>query len=80
MANKIGVVFHQDNARPHTSVVTRQELWELGWTLLSPNAKILISEIMKMNDDEEFKTKEFKASIKKPAENEKQSKNYIIGQ
>ncbi|GFS84600.1 transposase [Trichonephila clavipes] len=24
-------MFHQDNARPHTSVVTRQNLWELGW-------------------------------------------------
>ncbi|GFX34387.1 hypothetical protein TNCV_3227321 [Trichonephila clavipes] len=23
------VMFHQDNARPHTSVVTRQNLWEL---------------------------------------------------
>ncbi|GFW43576.1 histone-lysine N-methyltransferase SETMAR-like [Trichonephila clavipes] len=31
LANKRGVVFHQDNARPHTSVVTRQNLWELGW-------------------------------------------------
>ncbi|GFU18376.1 transposase [Trichonephila clavipes] len=26
-----GVVFHQDNARPHTSVVTHQKLWELVW-------------------------------------------------
>ncbi|GFX47584.1 histone-lysine N-methyltransferase SETMAR [Trichonephila clavipes] len=29
-----GVVFHQDNARPHTSVVTRQKLWELDWKVL----------------------------------------------
>ncbi|GFV57557.1 histone-lysine N-methyltransferase SETMAR [Trichonephila clavipes] len=29
-----GVEFHQDNARPHTSVVTRQELWELDWKVL----------------------------------------------
>ena len=33
-ANRIGVVFHQDNARPHTSVVTRQKLMELGWEVL----------------------------------------------
>ncbi|GFT61776.1 histone-lysine N-methyltransferase SETMAR [Trichonephila clavipes] len=30
LANKRGVVFHQDNARPHTSVGTRQKLWENG--------------------------------------------------
>ncbi|GFX20273.1 histone-lysine N-methyltransferase SETMAR [Trichonephila clavipes] len=29
-----GVVFHQDNAKPHTSVVTRQKLWELDWKVL----------------------------------------------
>ncbi|GFY34108.1 putative DD34D transposase [Trichonephila clavipes] len=30
LANRTGVVLHQDNARPHTSVVTRQELrWEV---------------------------------------------------
>ncbi|GFT83587.1 histone-lysine N-methyltransferase SETMAR [Trichonephila clavipes] len=34
MANRRGVVFHQDNARPHTSIVTRQNLWELGWEVL----------------------------------------------
>ncbi|GFV43206.1 histone-lysine N-methyltransferase SETMAR [Trichonephila clavipes] len=34
MANKRCVVFHQDNARPHTSVVTRQNLWELGCEVL----------------------------------------------
>ncbi|GFX03836.1 mariner transposase [Trichonephila clavipes] len=30
MANKTGNVFHQDNARPHTYVVTCQNIWELG--------------------------------------------------
>ncbi|GFX26463.1 mariner transposase [Trichonephila clavipes] len=30
LANRRDVVFHQDNARPHTSVVTRQNLWELA--------------------------------------------------
>ncbi|GFW92805.1 putative DD34D transposase [Trichonephila clavipes] len=42
LANRRSVMFHQDNARPHTSVVTRQKLWELGWEVLmhppySPN-------------------------------------------
>ncbi|CAK9819611.1 Histone-lysine N-methyltransferase SETMAR [Anthophora plagiata] len=34
LANRRGVVFHQDNARPHTSIVTRQKLQELGWEVL----------------------------------------------
>ncbi|EFN82648.1 hypothetical protein EAI_17398, partial [Harpegnathos saltator] len=28
------VVFHHDNARPHTSFMTRQKLRELGWEVL----------------------------------------------
>ncbi|GFV77574.1 histone-lysine N-methyltransferase SETMAR [Trichonephila clavipes] len=31
LINKKGVVFHQDNARPHTSLVTRQKLLQLEW-------------------------------------------------
>ncbi|GFX98159.1 hypothetical protein TNCV_4908031 [Trichonephila clavipes] len=31
LANMRGTVFHQDNARPHTSIVTHQELEELNW-------------------------------------------------
>ncbi|GFX56114.1 transposase [Trichonephila clavipes] len=34
LVNKRVVVFHQDNARPHTSVVTRQKLWKLDWKVL----------------------------------------------
>ncbi|GFU66080.1 histone-lysine N-methyltransferase SETMAR [Trichonephila clavipes] len=34
LANKRGVVFHQDNARPHTSILTRQKLWDLDWEIL----------------------------------------------
>ncbi|GFT40119.1 histone-lysine N-methyltransferase SETMAR [Trichonephila clavipes] len=32
--NRRDVAFHQDNARPLTSVVTRQNLRELGWKVL----------------------------------------------
>ena len=35
LTNRKGVVFHHDNARPHTSLVTRQKLLELGWDVLS---------------------------------------------
>ncbi|GFT11511.1 mariner Mos1 transposase [Trichonephila clavipes] len=31
LINRKGVVFHQDNARPHTSLVTRQKLLSLEW-------------------------------------------------
>ncbi|GFT25385.1 mariner Mos1 transposase [Trichonephila clavipes] len=34
LANRRGVVFHQDNSKPHTSVVTRQNLLGLGWEVL----------------------------------------------
>ncbi|GFV72779.1 histone-lysine N-methyltransferase SETMAR [Trichonephila clavipes] len=34
LANRRGVVFHQDKARLHTSVVTRQKLLEFGWKVL----------------------------------------------
>ncbi|XP_025160455.1 uncharacterized protein LOC105180994 [Harpegnathos saltator] len=31
LANRKGIVFHHDNARPHTSLATRTKLLELGW-------------------------------------------------
>ncbi|GFV16690.1 mariner transposase [Trichonephila clavipes] len=31
LANRRGVVFHQNNSRSHSSVVTHQKLWELVW-------------------------------------------------
>ena len=34
LTNRKGVVFHHDNARPYTSLVTRQKLLELGWDVL----------------------------------------------
>ena len=36
LINRKVVIFHQDNARPHTSLVTRQKLRELDWELLIP--------------------------------------------
>ena len=33
-ATRRGVIFHQDNARPHTSLVTRKKLLELGWEVM----------------------------------------------
>ena len=35
LTNRKSVVFHHDNARPHTSLVIRQKLLELGWDVLS---------------------------------------------
>ncbi|GFX26907.1 mariner Mos1 transposase [Trichonephila clavipes] len=34
LVNRRGVVFHQENAGPYISVVTRQNLWEQGWEVL----------------------------------------------
>lgn len=34
LVNRKGVVFHHDNARPHTSLVTQKKLLELGWDVL----------------------------------------------
>lgn len=32
LLNRKGVIFHQDNAKPHTSAKTRLKIRELGWT------------------------------------------------
>ncbi|OAD59371.1 Histone-lysine N-methyltransferase SETMAR, partial [Eufriesea mexicana] len=34
IVNRKGVVFYQDNARPHISLITRQKLLELDWDVL----------------------------------------------
>jgi len=34
LINKRGVVFHHNNARPHTTLMTRLKLRELGWEVL----------------------------------------------
>lgn len=35
LANRKGIVFQQDNARPHVSLMTHQKIVELGWEQLS---------------------------------------------
>ena len=35
LANRKGIVFHYDNARPHTSFARRSKLLELGWEVTS---------------------------------------------
>lgn len=34
LVTRKGVIFHQDNARPHTSAVTKEFMAELGWELM----------------------------------------------
>ena len=34
VSNRKGIVFHHDNARPYTSLMTRQKLRELDWEVL----------------------------------------------
>ena len=34
LVTRQGVIFHQDNAKPHTSLVTHKKLLELGWKVM----------------------------------------------
>ena len=34
LVNRICIIIHQDNARPHASWMTRQKLLQLGWEIL----------------------------------------------
>ena len=34
LVTRKGIIFHQDNARPHTSLVTRKKLLQLGWEVM----------------------------------------------
>ena len=52
LATRKGVIFHQDNARPHTSLVTPKKLLELGWEVIfaSKNQTVHESGIMKLTE------------------------------
>ncbi|GFU98288.1 histone-lysine N-methyltransferase SETMAR [Trichonephila clavipes] len=66
-ANRRGAVFHQVNATPHTSVVTRQKLWELVWEVLihppyspdlAPNDYYLLLALQNFLKDEKLRPRE----------------------
>ena len=44
LATRKGVIFHQDNARPQTSLDTRKKLLDLGWEVMAhpPYSPIII--------------------------------------
>jgi [histone H3]-lysine36 N-dimethyltransferase SETMAR len=67
LINRKGVVFHQDNARPHTSLVTRQKLLKLGWIILphppyspdlAPSDYYLFRDLQKFLDGKTFTSNE----------------------
>ncbi|GFX54191.1 mariner Mos1 transposase [Trichonephila clavipes] len=66
LANRRGVVFHQDNA-PHMSVVIRPKLWELVWEVLmqppyspdlAPNDNHLFFALQNFLSDEKLGSRE----------------------
>ena len=67
LINRKGVVFHHDNARSHTSLMTRQKLGELGWEVLmhpsyspdlAPSDYHLFRSLQNSLDEKHWPTKE----------------------
>ncbi|GFW22771.1 histone-lysine N-methyltransferase SETMAR [Trichonephila clavipes] len=67
LINRKGVVFHQDNARPHTSLVIRQKLLQLEWDSmphppyspdLAPSDYCLFRSLQKFLDGKTFTSNE----------------------
>jgi [histone H3]-lysine36 N-dimethyltransferase SETMAR len=67
LINRKGIVFHQDNARPHTSLVTRQKLLQLRWNILphppyspdlAPSDYYLFRALQKIFDGKNFTSNE----------------------
>ncbi|GFX17385.1 histone-lysine N-methyltransferase SETMAR [Trichonephila clavipes] len=67
LANRRGVAFHQDNATSHTSLVTPQKLWELGWKVLmhpphspdlAPNDYYLFLALQNFQNDKKLESRE----------------------
>ncbi|GFX79710.1 mariner Mos1 transposase [Trichonephila clavipes] len=67
LINRKGVVFHQDNARPHTNLVTHQKLLQLEWITmpqplyspdLAPSDYYLFRSLQNFLDGETFTSNE----------------------
>ena len=46
VADRKGVIFHQDNARPHTAKAALKVIKELGWELHPPDRAIRLSSVL----------------------------------